>query len=127
MVAEGEVAVVEEFEAVTEREACAEIVAAQGVVVGCAAAKGDGCELEVVFEGDGSAVSLGMKSCAEAGRFGDDGEVSCGLVGVGAVVVDVFDILVEADVEFPAVGKLSLDGADAPDDVEFANGGMVGG
>lgn len=42
-------------------------------------------------------------------------------------MVDVFDVLVEAEVEFPLMRELVLKGADASTDVEFADGGLVGG
>ena len=42
LVAEGKAAVVDELEAVAQREACAEVVAAHGVVVGCAASEWHG-------------------------------------------------------------------------------------
>ena len=41
-------------------------------------------------------------------------------------MVDVFDVLVEAEVEFPLMRELVLKGADASTDVEFADGGLVG-
>ncbi len=68
-----------------------------------------------------------MEACTEAGCFGDEGEIAWGLAVGGAVVVDETDVLIEADVEFPLVGQLSLDGADATAQVEFAYGGVVGG
>ena len=126
VVADGEVAVEGELEFVAHGEACAEVVAAHGVVVGCAASDGYGGEHEVVVEGVDAALMFGIESCSETGGFGDDGEVACCFGTDVAVVVDVFDVLVEADVEFPLMGQLPLDGADASADVEFADGGVVG-
>ena len=126
LIAEGDVAVPDEAELVAQGEACAEVVAAHGEVVGCCTAEGYGRELEVLDEGDGFALPFGMEACTETSCLADEGEVARSLVCVVAVVVDVFDVLVEADVEFPAVGQLALDGADASCDVELAYGGMVG-
>ena len=61
-----------------------------------------------------------MEACPEACRFRDDGLVACILLAVGAVVVYVLYVLIEANVEFPAVGQLVLYGADTSFDVELA-------
>ena len=47
---------------------------------------------------------LYVESCTKTGSFGDNGEVARFLVSVFAVVVDVFDVLIEAEVELPLVG-----------------------
>ena len=67
-----------------------------------------------------------IKSDAKTGCFGDDGEVARLLGAFLAVVVDVFDVLVEAEVEFPLMRHLVLTGADASTNVKFAHGGLVG-
>ena len=118
--------IVDVLEAVAYGEACAEVVAAHGEIVGGGSSEGYGGEHEVVGEGVGCALPLGVEACSKTGGFGDDGEVAGGLLVVIAVVVDVFDVLIEADVKFPAVGQLPLDGANASADVEFAHGGVVG-
>lgn len=79
-----------------------------------------------MFECGGNALPLGMETCSETGCFADDCQVARVFVTVVTVVVDVFDVLVETNVEFPAVGQLALDGADASADVEFTDGGVVG-
>lgn len=61
-----------------------------------------------------------MEASPEACRFRDDGLVACILLAVGAVVVYVLYVLIEANVEFPAVGQLVLYGADTSFDVELA-------
>ena len=68
---------------------------------------------------------FGMKPCTEAGCFADDGEIACSLTFVVAVVVYVLDVLIESDVDFPSVRHLSLNGADAPGNVEFTHGGVI--
>ena len=66
------------------------------------------------------ALAGSMEACPEACRFRDDGLVACILLAVGAVVVYVLYVLIEANVEFPAVGQLVLSGADTSFDVELA-------
>ncbi len=68
-----------------------------------------------------------MEACTETGCLGDEGEIARSLIVSIAVVVDETEVLIEADVEFPLVGQLSLDGANATSKVEFAHGGVVGG
>lgn len=41
-----------------------------------------------------------------------------------AVVVYVFDVLIESDIEFPLMGQLALDGADSSCDVKFSDSGV---
>ncbi len=79
---------------------------------------GEGCE---------ASLALCVESGSETGGFGDEWEVSGCVFVVFVVVVDVSDVLVETDVEFPLVGQLALDGADASAQVEFAYGWVVGG
>ena len=67
-----------------------------------------------------------IESDAKTGCFGDDGEVAGFFVAFFTVVVDVFDVLVEAEIEFPLMRHLVLTGADASTNVKFAHGGLVG-
>ena len=127
VVADGEASVEGELEAVAGGEACAEVVAAHLEVVGSGTAQRNGIEGEVVGEGCLAALPLGVEACTETGGFGDEGKVAWCVLVVLVVVVDVFDVLVEADVEFPLVGELALDGADSSAQVEFANGGVFRG
>ncbi len=134
VIANGETTVEGELETVADRGACAVIVTAEGVVVGCTASEGNGGKHEVVGEGCPFLPSperwrvgtFEKESDPETGCFGDEGEVAWVFVVFFAVVVDVFDILIEAEVEFPLMGKLVLAGADASTDVEFADSGLVG-
>lgn len=80
-----------------------------------------------MVEADGRTVAFGMEACTETGSLGDKGKIARSLIVGVAVVVDETEVLIEADVEFPLVGQLSLDGADATSEVEFAHGGVVGG
>ena len=60
-----------------------------------------------------------MKTSAKTGCLRDDGKVSRVLT-IFPVVVDVSDVLVETDVEFPSARQLVLYGANSSPDVELA-------
>ena len=74
----------------------------------------------------GASLPFKIEPDAKTGCFGDDGEVAGFFVAFFTVVVDVFDVLVEAEIEFPLMRHLVLTGADASTNVKFAHGGLVG-
>lgn len=94
----------DEIEAVSKGKSCAEVVAAHGIVVSGAASEWYGGEHEIVEKADLLALAFGIKASSETGGLRDDCLVACRLPPVGAVVVDIFDVLLESDVEFPTMG-----------------------
>lgn len=65
-----------------------------------------------------------IETCSKTGCFRNDGEVTWSLVRVFAVVVNVFDVLIEAEVEFPFMWQLTLHGTNTSPNVQFTNSGV---
>ena len=125
LVAEGYAAVEGKCEVVAHAESGAVVVASVGEVVGCGASECYGACYEVVAETVGVGMSLGIDSCSETYGFGYDGVFAGFLHSVFAVVVDVFEELVESEVDVPVVGAFEFFVGYTSYDVEFAYCGVL--
>lgn len=115
-----------ELEPISEGSPRAIIVATERIVVSGTASKRYGGEHEVVAECGGFSLVFSIKTGTKTDSFGNHDEVAGVLILFLAVVVNVFDVLVETEVDVPVVGVFLLQRADTPTDVKLANGRVIG-
>ena len=106
-VADGGTLVDVELRTVAQAETAGIVVAAGRIVVGCGSTEDNGRKHTVVEETDLSRLMFGIESATEAHCLVDDGEAVRVLFFL-RIVVNIFEVLIESDVESPIVRVLEL-------------------